>query len=81
MLQATTAFLCGLGALLLLQAAPALAQVDSVRASTLPGRQVAEKAYNAGLASFNARNYTAALTSFDQALAAKPDFAAAYAMR
>nr|GFB30273.1 hypothetical protein [Tanacetum cinerariifolium] len=65
----------------LVLAAPALAQVDSVRASTLPGRQVAEKAYNAGLASFNNHNYSAALTSFDQALAAKPDFAAAYANR
>jgi tetratricopeptide (TPR) repeat protein len=81
MLQPITTFLCSLGALVLLLATPALAQVDSVRASTLPGRQVAEKAYNAGLASFNARNYTAAITSFDQALAAKPDFAAAYANR
>ncbi len=61
---------------LLLRAAPAPAQVDSVRASTLPGRQLAEKAYNAGLASFSAHNYAAAFTNFDQALAAKPDFAA-----
>ena len=75
MLRTVTSFILSGGAALV-SASPALAQVDSVRASTLPGRQVAEKAYNAGLASFNAHNYSAALTSFDQALAAKPDFAA-----
>ena len=47
-----------------------LVQVDSVRAKTLPGKQTAEKAYNAGLASFNGRSYGAALKSFDAAIAA-----------
>ena len=39
-----------------LLAAPlaAAAQVDTVRATTLPGPQLAEKAYNSGLASFQA---------------------------
>ena len=73
-------FVWGLAAALL-AAAPARAQVDSVRASTLPGRQVAEKAYNAGLASYTAQNYPAALASFNQAVAAKPGFAPAYANR
>jgi hypothetical protein len=41
----------GVCAASLLAAAPAQAQVDTVRASTLPGPQLAEKAYNAGLAS------------------------------
>ena len=59
----------------------ARAQVDTVRASTLPGPQLAEKAYNSGLASFNAQSYPAALRSFDQAIMAKPDFAAAYTNR
>ena len=51
----------------------AAAQVDTVRASTLPGPQLAEKAYNAGLASFQAQSYPAALRSFDQAIMARPD--------
>ena len=59
----------------------AQAQVDTVRASTLPGPQLAEKAYNSGLASFNQQRYPAALASFDQAIAAKPDFTAAYTNR
>ena len=69
------------GCLLLALATTARAQVDSVRAKTLPGKQGAEKAYNAGLASFNARSYPAALRSFDAAIAAKPDFGPAYANR
>ena len=56
----------------------ARAQVDTVRASTLPGPQLAEKAYNAGLVSYKAQNYPAALANFGQALAARPDFAPAY---
>jgi tetratricopeptide (TPR) repeat protein len=81
MMRITTLLIWGSSTAALLSATPVLAQVDSVRARTLPGRQVAEKAYNAGLTSFNARNYSAALTNFDQAVAAKPDFAAAYANR
>ena len=57
------------------------AQVDTVRASTLPGPQLAEKAYNNGLTSFSQQRYPAALASFDQAIAARPDFAAAYTNR
>ena len=57
------------------------AQVDTVWASTLPGPQLAEKAYNSGLASFSQQRYPAALASFDQAIAARPDFAAAYTNR
>ena len=33
------------------------------------------------MASFNQQRYSAALASFDQAIAAKPDFAAAYTNR
>ena len=57
------------------------AQVDTLRASTLPSPQLAEKIYNSGLASFNQQRYSAALASFDQAITAKPDFAAAYTNR
>ena len=72
MIQKTLPFV-----VLLSAAFTARAQVDTVRASTLPGPQLAEKAYNSGLASFNSQSYPAALASFDQAIAAKPDFAAA----
>jgi tetratricopeptide (TPR) repeat protein len=61
-----------------LTAAAARAQVDTVRATTLPPAQQAEKLYNSGVAKYNAKSYRAALLDFDQALTLRPDFAKAY---
>ena len=55
------------------------AQADTVKAKILDdGSQDAEKAYNNGITNFSAKNYSAALKDFDQAVALKPDFERAW---
>lgn len=65
---------------LTLAASDLRAQQDSiVQAKILDdGSQDAEKAYNAGIALFNAKNYSEAIAEFDKAIQLKPTFDQAY---